>query len=234
MHRLLYMLRFFCLVAPLPPLMAPAMLAAGLVAAIGAGVDPDRAAPALAPLLLLQMFAAASGFMVPARRGHYDLLLTGGFNRGATAAVHWAVSALPGVAVYLAAVMTTLIVNEGEAGAIHGPGAWLALALVSTVPWAATVALPRFTGAIAWLVSISVVVAILDADAALLVRPLEHDVPLALAAGLLALNPVALVGVEKSPQAAVVMLPLVLLAAGSLMAATVWASRQDVPLEAPQ
>lgn len=234
MHRFVYMLRFFWLVAPLPPLMAPAMLAAGLVAVGVVIVDPGRAAAAMAPLLLLQMFATSSGFMVPARRGHYDLLLTGGFSRGATAAVHWVVSALPGVAIYLAVVVAALIASGADAGAMQGPGAWLALALVSTVPWAATVALPRFTAAIAWLVLIAATVAVLDADALLLVRPLESGVPTVLALVLLVLNPVALVGVERLPGSAVVTLPLVLLAGGSLLAATAWASRQDIPLEAPQ
>jgi len=234
MRRFLYMLRFFWLVAPLPPLMAPAMLAAGLVAALVVISDPGRAAPAMVPLLLLQMFAASSGFMVPARRGHYDLLLTGGFGRGATAAVHWGVSALPGVAVYLAAVIAALVVHGGDAGAMHGPGAWLAVALVSTLPWAATVALPRFTGAIAWLVLIAVSVAAFATEASRLLRPLEHDVPLPLALGLVSLNPVALIGIEKMPGSAVVMPPVLLLASGSVLAAAAWAARRDVPLEAPQ
>ncbi len=234
MRRVVYMLRFFWLVAPLPPLMAPAMIVAGAVATAAVAVDPGRAPTALTPLLLLQMFAASSGFMVPARRGHYDLLLTGGGGRVGIAAAHWAVSVAPGVAVYLAVAGAVRYVGSGEASAVHGAGAWLALALVSTLPWAATVALPRFTAAIAWLLLIALAVALLDTNAPLLAHPLDGTAPGLLAAGLLILNPVALVGVETAGAPVIVLLPVLLLAAGSMAAAMLWAARQDVPLEAPQ
>ena len=60
-------------------------------------INVDQGVKTVAPVLLLQLFAAASGFMVPARRGHYDLLLTRGDSRLAIAVVHWAMSILPGV-----------------------------------------------------------------------------------------------------------------------------------------
>ena len=228
------MLRFFWLVAPPPPLMAPAMIVAGAVAAAAVAVDPGRASTALTPLLLLQMFAASSGFMVPARRGHYDLLLTGGCGRVGIAAAHWAVSVAPGIVVYLAVAGAARFFGGGEAGAVHGAGAWMALALVSTLPWAATVALPRFTAAIAWLLLIAMAVALLDTNAPLLAHPLDGTSSGLLAAGLLILNPAALVGVETAGAPVIVLVAVLCLAAGSMAAVMLWASRQDVPLEAPQ
>ena len=52
-------------------------------------------------MLLLQLFGNSSGFDVPARRGHYDLLLTHGEARRRIIIGHWAASALPGVASWL-------------------------------------------------------------------------------------------------------------------------------------
>src|SRR5687767_11207779 len=104
-----YSIRFFWMVAPVPRLMVQAMVGVGALAAVLLVVDRERSARALVPLLLLQVFAASSGFMVPARRGHYDLLLTGGYSRMHVAAVHWVVSVLPGVVVWLAVAALDLV-----------------------------------------------------------------------------------------------------------------------------
>ena len=60
------------------------------VGVTGYRARPSRSAGAMVPVLLLQLFAASSGFEVPARRGHYDLLLTSGHHRIWMALVHWA------------------------------------------------------------------------------------------------------------------------------------------------
>lgn len=233
MRRFAYMVRFFWCVAPIPPLMAPAMAAVGVVAGGLVVAHEGRAAAALVPLLLLQMFAASSGFMVPARRGHYDLLLTGGCHRLAVALTHWSVSVAPGLVVYGAVAAAASLAGDEDAAILYGPGALAALALVSTVPWAATVGLPRFTGAIAWLLALAVAQAVGGGDA-LQARVLE-GAPLIveLQAGVLfTLNPAALIAEPDAPAAAIA-IPL-LLAAGSMAAASLWLSGRDIPLEAAQ
>jgi hypothetical protein len=233
-RRVVYVVRFFWLVAPLPPLMAPAMAAVGVATALLAVADPGRTSAVLTPLLLLQMFAASSGFLVPARRGHYDLLLTGGFSRAGIALAQWGVSVLPGAAIYLAVASVVFLLGGNESGSLRGPGPVLALALVSTVPWAATVALPRFTGAIAWLLAIATVAAVLDGDASRLLVPLDRDPLPGVSTMFLMLNPVALAGIDRTPLSAGILLPVLLLVAGSMLAATIWLARQDIALEAPQ
>src|SRR5919106_497448 len=96
-RRLLQVARFFIVV----PVVPRAMLAAfGVATLIGSGalvMNVQHSLRAAAPVVLLQLFAAESGFMVPPRRGYYDLLLTRGGSRFAIAAVHWAMSVLPGI-----------------------------------------------------------------------------------------------------------------------------------------
>src|SRR5262245_49661807 len=76
MRSVLYLLRFFRVAPPLPGLVVWTFGAVVAGACALVLIAPGRTAGALAPLLVLQMFAASSGFAVPARRGHYDLLLT--------------------------------------------------------------------------------------------------------------------------------------------------------------
>jgi hypothetical protein len=233
MRELLYTVRFFAVVAPIPPLMAPAMAGVSLVAATLAALGAQRADRILTPLLLLQMFAASSGFMVPARRGHYDLLLTAGYGRMRIAAMHWTVSVLPGIAAWLTVAAVDIAVTGGSAGAM-GLGTTAAFVLVSTVPWAATVALPRFTGAIAWLLLLAMVVAVLpSAQSAVLLDPWDQAEG-AWARAAVAVYPVALVGREIATGEALRIVPAMILAVCSMAAALAWIGRQDIPLEAPQ
>ena len=98
----LYMLRFFVVVPPMPLLMIGTF---GVVTAVIGAVavfNPARAPDALTPILLLQLFACSSGFDVPARRGHYVLLLTHAGSRPLVLFAHWVASACPGVICWLA------------------------------------------------------------------------------------------------------------------------------------
>ena len=79
---------------------------------------PSRSADLMRPVLLLQLFAASSGFEVPARRGHYDLLLTSGHRRIWVALVHWAISIAPGVLAWLLLALVDAVGEHGEAATI--------------------------------------------------------------------------------------------------------------------
>jgi hypothetical protein len=112
-----------CIAARMPAGLSPraarlllVTLAAVVAAAAGATLlDPTRVTSALRPLLLLQLFAAASGFAAAARRGHYDLLLARGDGRVPTALVHWGMSVHPGLVGWM-------VVAAGEYWALGAPG----------------------------------------------------------------------------------------------------------------
>ena len=156
MTRWLYLARFFAVVPPMPLLMIGAFVVV-TVASVGViVVEPTRTAGALTPVLLLQLFGTSSGFDVPARRGHYDLLLTHGDARRRIIVGHWAASALPGVTSWLVLGVVSCVTMSGdERSSLFTLGTLTAVSLVSTIPWATTVRLPRFSGAIGWLLIIA-------------------------------------------------------------------------------
>jgi hypothetical protein len=154
MRSLLRTILFFIVVPPLPRLMLHAFAVITVISVAGLGLDPHRAPGAAIPILTLQVFATSTGFAAHARRGHYDLLLTGGVGRVRTAIVQWLMAAAPGVASVgvLAAAEAALAGTRTTLAS----GTMAALFLVTTLPWAATVALPRFSGAIGWILLVVV------------------------------------------------------------------------------
>src|SRR5688572_12273067 len=119
MMRAIYLVRFFRAVPPAPPLMGIAFTVATAIAATSVFADPDNARRALTPLLLLQLFACSSGFMIPARRGHYDMVLTSGESRLTIASVHWMMSLLPGVSGWLAVSgVEALVTGDAQTAAL--------------------------------------------------------------------------------------------------------------------
>jgi hypothetical protein len=226
----LYLLRFFRVASPLPGLVVWTFGA--IVAGASAIVvfTPSRTAGALAPLLVLQMFAASSGFAVPGRRGHYDLLLTRTGGRISIALAHWVSSIAPGLAGWL-------IVAGVEALATSTPsitmasGTWVAVALVSTIPWAATIALPRFSGGIGWLLMLTIAGITLSPDDHAWV--LDSDEFVARASAFL-LYPIAGVGRSLSSRELPIVLPALILAVASMAAACGWVRTATFPLEAAQ
>lgn len=226
--------RFFRVVSPVHPLMAAAFGAAlGMAGAI-LMVDVTRAAGALAPLFLLQTLATSSGFAGPARRGHYDLLLTTGRSRLQIGLVHWAMSASPGIASWLTVGVIEVVLRAGFAPISLSSGTLAGMFLVSTVPWAATVRLPRLTGGIAWVVLLVVAMTVMpSAYRDTFVETETHHGFVATAVAVL-LCPWILVG---RPLTGNDMMPVVtagLLASAAMVAALWWIDRADLPLEAAQ
>ena len=147
----LSLFRFFRIVPPVPALLRVALVTVTAVATLTVVWQPARVGMALTPVLLVQLFAASSGFMLPARRGHYDLLLTTGHSRVAVAVAHWVTSVLPGVVSWAVLAIAEIAITRGSSSSMFASGTIAAVGLVSTVPWALTVRLPRFAGAIGWL-----------------------------------------------------------------------------------
>jgi hypothetical protein len=152
----LYALRYFQVVAVVPRLFIAAFAAAVAAAAARLTTNPSAAAEALTPVLLLQMFAASSGFQIPARRGYYDLLLTSGTPRWQIAAAHCVASVVPGIAAWLCVGMLELAASHGTRAAFAAEGTCVAFLLVSIVAWATATPLPRGTAAVGWLLIVAI------------------------------------------------------------------------------
>ncbi len=130
----------------------------GLLGGLVLLLDPTRGVEVTLPVVVVQMFAASSGFLVPARRGHFDLLLTVGPSRRLAAAAHWAVSAAPGLVLWLGLGCLEAALGGGG-GAALASGTVAAMALVSLLGWAGTVALPRLGAGVIWLVLMAALLA---------------------------------------------------------------------------
>jgi hypothetical protein len=236
MRRWLYLVRFFLVVPPMPLLMVGAFVVATVVSAVVILVEPTRASGALTPILLLQLFACSSGFDVPARRGHYDLLLTHGEVRRRVIVAHWAASALPGVLCWLLLAIVGYTASSSDSrAALLNSGTLSAVILVSTIPWATTVRLPRFSGAIGWLL----IVAMLSLTAP---RMLAIDLSVSIegwtqwltATWAVLVYPPLLVGHGLGGWGTLVVVPGLLFALGGLLVAFWSVNHRDIPLEAAQ
>jgi hypothetical protein len=137
---------------PLPSLMLTTTVLVTLAAAVAVLLAPDRVEDALAPVLVLHLFGAASGFLAPARRGYYDLLFTRGHGRWSIVAAHWWMSIAPGVCAWGVVSVAEAVSRQSYPRVALATGSLVALTVVSALAWAFTVGMPRFSGAIAWLV----------------------------------------------------------------------------------
>ena len=210
---MLRLMRFFVVVPVVPRAMVIAFGLATLAGGIAVVVHVDLAVRTLAPVLLLQLFAAASGFMVPARRGHYDILLTRGDSRFVVAVVHWMMSVIPGILSWL---VLALIERICGGTALTAPNALLALFVVSTLPWCFTLPLPRLTGGIMWLLVYALAASAL---------PEREAAPVSL------LLPWALLSAAPHPAAVAIVVACI---AAAMVASFAWIARMDVALESGQ
>ena len=234
-RRALLIFRFFRIVSPVPRLLMGALATVTMAATVIVVWEPLRADVALTPVLLVQLFAASSGFMLPARRGHYDLLLTSGHPRVAIAVAHWVTAILPGVVSWTVLAVAEIATTRGSAASMLASGTVAALVLVSTLPWALTVGLPRFAGAIGWLLLLALFAAVLAPLAPpRLFNILGGGESWAEAAVALMLYPPMLVGESLAGPQVFLVAPALMIAAGCMVDAVRRIDREDSPLEAAQ
>jgi hypothetical protein len=227
-------LRFLRVVPLHSPYMLLALAAVGLSSMAMIALDPTMGEDAIAPVALLQMFAASSGFAVPARRGHFDLLLTGGATRLRIAAAHLAVSVLPGVALWLVLGLAGMAAARTIAPRAFAPGTVFAMLVISVLAWAVTVPLPRLSGGIAWLLLIALaLVGWLEWRALVTAAGTGTLDPVTLAAMYL-VCPLLLVGQRLTSMQAAALVPGAVIAAAACAAAIWWITRMDVALESAQ
>lgn len=236
MSRWLYMVRFFVVVPPMPMLMIGSFAVVTAVIAAVIVFDPSRAPEALTPILLLQLFACSSGFGVPARRGHYDLLLTHAGSHRLVVLGHWVASACPGIVSWLAlAGICRVAAGHDAGGLLLSTGSVAAVCLVSTIPWATTLCLPRFSGAIGWLLIVATMsLAAPEVFSIGSERSLEDWRTWTRTAWAMLVYPPVLVGRSLHGAEAMAAAPALLFATGALAVAFWSVQRRDIPLEAAQ
>jgi hypothetical protein len=227
-------LRFFRVVPTQPTLIVWTFLVVVVVGACAIVRDPSRSAEMMVSLLLLQLFAASSGFEVPARRGHYDLLLTSGHRRLWVALAHWATSIAPGVLAWLALAAVEVAASGGANVSLLASGTCAAMGLVSTMPWAITVRLPRFSGGIGWLLLLTLSTSVLSSGNALDGRAANNVRESIWSAWEFLIYPAVFAGRELDVREGLIVAPALVLALASMAAACRWVSRASVPLEAAQ
>ena len=227
-------LRFFAIAQLHSPYM---LLALGAVLVSGIGtlvVDPARGADALAPLALLQMLAASSGFAVAARRGHFDLLLTAGPGRVNVALAHLGLSILPGIVVWGTLGVVEMVVGATLRPLTFASGSVVSVWVISALAWAFTVRLPRLSGGIAWLLGIAMWMVGWSGGSAVMIAVNEGRADALTRAVIVTLCPFVLVGKRLSGSDAVLAIPAVMLATIFTAMAVSWIARMDVPLESAQ
>ena len=235
MSRLVYLARFFVVVPPMPLLMLATLAVITAVAIVVILLDPSRSAGALTPILLLQLFACASGFEVPARRGHFDLLLTHGVPRRLIVVGHWCASALPGLVAWLLAATAAELRGLGGNASMFSIGTSCAMLFVSTIPWATTAPLPRFSGAIGWLLILAMVSLLMPPFRGLdLERTGQSWQAWLTTAGTFLVFPPALVGQSLGGRDALMVLPGAVISTTTMVVAIWSIGRRDIPLEAAQ
>jgi hypothetical protein len=183
----------------------------------------------LLPVLVLQLFATSTGFIADARRGHFDVLLTGGVDRVTVAATYWALAVWPGVACWVVLALIDLA-GHGRTGLLSA-GTIAAVTSVSTIPWATTVPLNRFAGAIGWLLTLVLLSGVTTLNEAMFVRRIDQAPWSRVVACVL--FPARLVGEPAAGNETGIFL-LALLATIGMGAALLWISRTDVALETGQ
>ena len=235
MRDLLYLVRFFRVVPPVPSMMTTTFAVLTLASSVAIVNDARAAAGALMPVLLLQAFAASSGFALPARRGHYDLLLTRGTSRTSFALVHWVASIAAGIMSWLALAILELVVTRGESATLLASGTCAALFVVSTLPWATSVALPRFSAGIGWLLLTVTLAATFSSPVMGEWAPSSTRIEeLAWPAWAFFVYPVGAVGQQLSRPQLVAAVPTLTITVCAMVIACQWIAQRDVPLEASQ
>lgn len=218
MSNIVYVIRFFRVVPPNPPLMTGCLLAITVVAAFVTTLTDDREATAVVPIVVLQAFSAATGFVAPARRGYFDLLIARGEPRARIAIIQWLTAIAPGLCSWLTLAILAMLVDMTLHPPVLESGTAVAFLMASTIPWAITVALPRFSGAIGWLL----LICLASTGGVMWPDSVRHVV-----------FPLDLVGHRVGGRLDV-LCPALLLSVTSIVLGLLWVHRSDIPLEAAQ
>jgi hypothetical protein len=146
--------RFFWFVLRSGPTVAAAALltAAASVYLLRSSADRfDEAAPLA---LVVQMFAASTGFRDPAGRGHFDPILSGRRDRLAIACAHGVVSNACGAAMWIVLGLADFMFRPQGRPIACAPASLAAFLYVSSLCWAATLRFGRYSAGTMWCVTL--------------------------------------------------------------------------------
>ena len=149
-------LRFLALVQRPPAsiaIVASALVGFGVYLAV---VDPADLDQVIGITLFLQMFAASTGYRDRLRRGHFDPILIVSRGRLRIACAHFAISAVPGFATWLALAAIDVGARPHHWPTALSPGGLVAIVFVSAAAWTMTLPLPRLTGGAVWVIALFV------------------------------------------------------------------------------
>ena len=230
MATVLFLVAFFRAV---PPVTRPIVLALWTSAAVGstamaAGLVSGRTV--LTPLLVLQIFAASSGFGLALRRGYYDLVLSRGVPATRLLLAHWVASIAPGVMAWSIVAALEPVVSSAPPSALTS-GSVVALVLASSLPWAVTTPLPRFAAAIGWLMLLVTSLAVVPSGQADLVTALRAPHASLLGALAVVAYPMELIGMDALALPAGTVAPGLACAVITVLAALLWHGRAQAPLD---
>jgi len=139
-----------------PPLFKIAFAVAVAAAAMRLMNDASAGIDALAPVLLLQLFVASSGFRFAARRGYYDLLLTSSTPRWQIALAHCLVSILPGVISWWCIGAFEAAASRGMGRVWLAPGTCAAFVGASLLAWSVAAFSSRTATTVVWLLVLTI------------------------------------------------------------------------------
>ena len=229
---LAHTLQFFRVVRPVPRLMRLTFAVVTTASVVRMLLGVDTVAPVLLPILLLQTFAVSTGFMAYARRGHFDLLFTRGAGRVQVAVIYWLLSATPGILCWLALAAVEIVWHRSAA--LLSGGTVAAVLCVSMLPWAVSVPLTRFSGAMGWLLALVMTVTLTPAGfGSYGLWQVQRGEPWWWSALAFLLFPGRLVGESLHPSGLVVVAPIALVV-GAMVSAFAWVWHADLPLETGQ
>jgi hypothetical protein len=215
---LLYVFRYFQVVPPIPALMTGAFAVITVVGMLSIALSVNGGATAAVPVVVLQAFGSSTGFSAPARRGYFDLLLSRGEPRTRIALVQWLTAIAPGLTSWAMLALAYTLSRPAAENPLLASGTVVALIMASTIPWAVTVSLPRFSGAIGWLLLVSLGAT----GGAVWPDPVRAVV-----------FPIDVVG-ERVGNRVDILLPALLLSIASVAIALWWVHRTDIRLESAQ
>jgi hypothetical protein len=152
----LYAVRYFIVVLVVPPVFVGGFVITVGAAALRLTAAPAAATEALTPIVLLQLLVASSGFHIPARRGHFDLLLTSRTSRWPVALAHCLVSVTPGIIAWLCVGGLELAASHGESATSFAAGTCAAVVASSLVAWGTAAYSSRVICAIGWLLVMTI------------------------------------------------------------------------------
>jgi len=145
------MVRYFAVVRPWPTSGLLVLMAVAVFGIATTWLNPRELDSGLGMVLFVQMFLASSGFLVSARRGHFDPMLVHGRDRGAAVAAQWFASMSPGAAAWIVLAGCGYLMGAAAGLSALAGTRLVAFLAVSTIAWVAGFALPRGGGAVLWM-----------------------------------------------------------------------------------